>query len=121
MSILRLPPPILPLYIDGYTYTPLGQVGNKVRIATGSYVGTGTYGSESRNSLTFDFAPQCVLIQAETSSQFSTSYTLLWCGQSGDAAYGAFSLLNKTLSWYGNSAANQKNTSGITYKYVAIG
>ena len=32
------------------------------RIATGSYVGTGTYGSKNPNSLTFDFVPKAVFM-----------------------------------------------------------
>lgn len=46
---------------DGYTYTALGQIGNKVQIATGSYTGTGTYGASNPNSLTFDFAPKVIM------------------------------------------------------------
>src|SRR5574344_1061140 len=60
-----------PAVSDGYTYTALGRIGDKVRIAAGSYVGAGTYGSGNPNSLTFDLMPQCVLIQEETSSRFS--------------------------------------------------
>ena len=48
--------------IDGYTYTALGQLGNKAQIATGSYTGTGTYGSSNPTSLTFDFEPQIIFI-----------------------------------------------------------
>ena len=33
-----------------------------VRIVTGSYVGTGTYGASNPNSLTFDFAPNLVIV-----------------------------------------------------------
>ena len=34
-----------------------------VQIATGSYVGTGTYGADHPCSLTFDFVPKEVIIQ----------------------------------------------------------
>ena len=33
-----------------------------VKIAAGSYVGTGTYGSSNPNSLTFDFVPKIVML-----------------------------------------------------------
>lgn len=51
-----------PAVSDGNTYMPLGQLGDKVRIATGSYTGTGTYGASHPNSLTFEFAPKIVLL-----------------------------------------------------------
>lgn len=51
-----------PAVSDGYTYTPLGQIGAKVQIATGSYTGTGTYGSNNPNSLTFEFVPKFVIV-----------------------------------------------------------
>lgn len=36
--------------------------GGGAKIATGSYTGTGTYGSSKKNSLTFDFEPKVVII-----------------------------------------------------------
>ena len=64
-----------PAVSDGYTYTLLGQLGNKVRIATGSYTGTGTYGASNPNSLTFEFAPKIVLLTiANTGKSGNTPY-----------------------------------------------
>ena len=34
----------------------------KAKIATGSYTGTGTYGSSNKNSLTFDFEPKLLVV-----------------------------------------------------------
>ena len=54
--------------IDGTTkYYSVLHEGNLsdlgvARIATGTYVGTGTYGADNPNSLTFDFVPKAVFI-----------------------------------------------------------
>lgn len=45
-----------------------------VRIATGSYVGTGTYGASNPNSLTFDFAPNLVIVICDIGI-LNTSYS----------------------------------------------
>ena len=114
-----------PAVSDGYTYNLLDQLGGVVRIATGSYTGTGTYGSRNPNSLTFDFEPKVVFIcsggnvlgeamirgasyQMTQESNTMGSNTLTWSGNS--------------LSWYSERNANhQYNSSGMTYYYIAIG
>lgn len=47
---------------DGYTYTFRGKVGAAAQFAHGSYMGTGTYGEGTPNSLTFGFVPALVWI-----------------------------------------------------------
>lgn len=128
-----------PAVSDGYTYTALGQIGNKVRIATGSYTGTGTHGSNNPNSLTFDFEPKIVFItngdrytvshgnasytSGSIVSLWPTSYTI-YCGfgETG-GTYGKKSSDGKTLTWYNtySDAKSQWNTSGLVYRYIAIG
>ena len=49
----------------GDFYDLLGNVVPSVKIATGSYVGTGTAGESSPNTLTFPFEPKMVVITAE--------------------------------------------------------
>lgn len=49
----------------GTTIDYLGVLGDKTRIETGSYVGTGTYGESNPNSLTFQFQPKFVVICKE--------------------------------------------------------
>lgn len=120
-----------PAVSDGYTYNPLGQLGDKVRIATGSYTGAGTFGSSSPNRLTFEFEPKVVFIGAGTTNTFSvvmvrdgTSTGLIL----GDdyRGYQVVSWNGNTVTWYlGNTrrtaADMQLNERGITYYYVAIG
>jgi len=64
-----------PAVSDGYTYTALGQFGAKVQIATGSYIGTGTYGASNPNSLTFDFVPRLLIMLGTTTNANGTLYT----------------------------------------------
>nr|WP_297177134.1 DUF6273 domain-containing protein [uncultured Agathobaculum sp.] len=74
-------------------------------MAVGSYEGTGTFGEESPNSLTFAFAPQMVIV-----SGGGQSLTL-----SGDCIEG------NAVTWHSDSAESQMNQPGVTYTYAAIG
>ena len=104
------------------------------RIATGSYVGTGTYGPNNKNSLTFSFSPKFVAIwksNASVSPLFvftadKSNYTLI--RPSGGDAQRNCSFDGKTLSWWSGDGSygtgdvsTQANESGITYNYVAFG
>ena len=101
-------------------------------VAAGSYVGTGTAGSSSKNSLTFDFVPRLLIITpgnygvemmmaVHASSQYS-----FWSSniQSGAITAGTITW-GTTVSWYyGGSSMKeygQFNASGTTYYYLAIG
>ena len=55
--------------IDEKVKAALDDIGDlqseQVRIATGSYEGTGTYGASNPCSLTFDFAPKLLIVAIE--------------------------------------------------------
>lgn len=134
---------------DGYDYEFRGKIGGAMQIETGSYVGTGTCGTENPNSLTFPFVPRIVIVYAAAWPQRS-SYGwkqggFIWVNpctkdkidynSSGDAFYLWFSLNSNTLT-YNLGAANtssysqtlggmapafQCNESGKTYYYIALG
>ena len=124
---------------DGYTYTALGQFGNKVQIATGSYTGTGTYGASNPNSLTFDFAPKFVLVfrlydkrngvlsaQPKGTVLFADGLCTPIGGAvvaSGDFGYSMELVeFGTTLKWYSTKSANEQgNSSPTKYGYIAIG
>ena len=116
-------PPSVP---DGYTYTPLGQLGSKVRISTGSYVGTGKYGESNPNSLTFEFEPKMAIIGQQIhwtiwiKGMTGTNVTLT---PNDDGYYSQHdpTVSGNTLTWYNSSASYQLNSSGATYYYIAIG
>lgn len=121
------------------------------KIATGSYVGTGYFGKKYARTLTFDFKPAIVIIYKDGTGLYplgSTSYwhqdAGLWTinansfhTQKGSSAVQrvevAFDESTNTLTWYaysssspsgGQSDGNAKcglNSSGVTYRYIAIG
>lgn len=117
------------------------------KIATGSYTGTGTYGSSNPNSLTFGFAPKVVFYLGRKDSdnilthllntnattnrfmmpmgEMPTSYKMGWgfgYTDSSSVLRGQRSEDGKTISWYNSSNAdNQNNSSAYTYYYLAIG
>lgn len=119
---------------DGYEYEYLGiPFENAViapKIATGSYVGTGTYGVDGAVTLTFDFTPKFVFIQNGTSNSLSILLLANGVTQTGDdtssGASNAVTMViwgEKSVSWYAKNSgyqANAKNASGTTYYYVAI-
>lgn len=124
---------------DGYKYALLGRFGEKAQIETGSYIGTGTYGSDSPCSLTLQFAPSMIIISSNTPFVANdpscgifvggtTGYWVMtWTDPSHGSSSSAFvsqgtaDITDKTVSWYASSAKLQLNARGITYKYVAFG
>lgn len=126
-----------------------GLLGGGAKIATGSYVGTGTYGESNPCSLTFDFVPKLVIISGivDTSTWPGSSiqlHTGIWsaAGYNGMQVIQSNSLANNnnatawsihasvtnnTFSWHtgpkdgGGSSRHQLNNSGQKYCWVAIG
>ncbi|MEE0067864.1 MAG: hypothetical protein UEY11_11735 [Evtepia gabavorous] len=117
----------------GTTIEYLGVLGDKTSIETGSYVGTGTYGSGNPNTLTFRFEPKFVHIQAgnigkEDNSGFKFAFFVLGTkGFSiGPGSVNELYNLNakfdgNTLSWYLGNAAQQLNTKSANYFFIALG
>lgn len=114
--------------------TDTGYYGSGARIVEGSYKGTGTYGKENPNTLTFDFCPKLVVFSG-VAIWMNGDFTNICMGSmtdliteslkssitdNGDGTY--------TLSWYTTYSSNettasrfQLNLSSSTYRYVAIG
>lgn len=116
-------PPSVP---DGFIYEALGQLGDGVRIATGSYVGTGTYGAANPNRLTFEFEPKLLVIsKGGVDAGYNSGFIMCGVGGLGGGSNrnGVISLLDSnTVTWYNqNRAQEQLNSSGDTYYYLAIG
>lgn len=117
----------------GTTIEYLGVLGDKTSIETGSYVGTGTYGSGNPNTLTFRFEPKFVHIQAgnigkEDSSGFKFAFFVLGTKGFSIGPGSANELYNlnakfdgNTLSWYLGNAAQQLNTKNANYFFIALG
>lgn len=113
------------------------------KIATGSYVGTGTYGASNPCSLTFDFPPKLVMVlgPSANSNGVANSSPLYCCATfacealqstyqergyvsfdvvSGGGANAYAKLSGNTLSWYSVSARYQLNARATNY-YICIG
>ena len=109
---------------------------SKCKIVSGSYTGTGTYGSNNKNSLTFDGKPKLLIVSSTVSSAYGGSRTypqlIFVYGESGDIASlitsgsevfssATVSGSGNTVSWYSaDAAAQQLNVSGTKYNYIAI-
>ena len=124
----------------GYEYEYLGiPFDNAVtasKIATGSYVGTGTYGINNPNSLTFEFEPKIVLIKPSTNGTLSKYWMcftnglgtsgggLVWGSEIYTLGYKvSYSFYGNTVQWYTTDARStpQANDAATTYGYIAIG
>lgn len=125
-----------PSVSDGHTYTALGQLGKKLQMASGSYVGAGRSGPDYPNTLTFPFPPKILIIQSSgvssntSAPQFMValrgllSVPVLYSSSSYQLSQIFFTWDDLTVSWHSNTFgydATQLNSSGKTYLYVAIG
>ena len=114
---------------DGYEYEYLGipfdNAVNGVKIETGSYVGTGEFGSGKKNTLTFSRKPLAVIIQATDARRFAV--LLNGCTSGNAVSVGSGDRVNvswtdTSVSWYNSETSSiQMNDLGITYLYIAIG
>lgn len=87
---------------------------NTAVMATGSYTGTGTFGQDNPNELTFTFGPEIVIV-----SGASGSITISNKEPSGGQSDGY--IQNQKATWYSTSAAKQLNVQGEQYSYWAVG
>ena len=119
---------ILPVIRGGTGVSSLDELATALgaaRIQTGSYTGTGAYGSGSRNRLTFSFVPKFVILLNVDSS---SPCELTWIYGAPYFAFPTFtpptyaSLSGKTLSWYNDSdVKEQANASRVKYYWIAFG
>lgn len=106
---------------------------NGARVEVGSYVGTGTYGADNPNTLTFPFRPKMWSVVGTTRpdtdyyASLSNVCFLPW-GLDGNARfYGSGSITatisyeDNTVEFYSSNDSAQLNVSGWTYYYVALG
>ncbi len=106
------------------------------RIKAGSYVGTGTYGKNNPNKITFSFNPRIVIVLDVTCDSGSAKNNLImvnpaqYSSMSGDDARDNVHITwgTNSVSWYLNNSgvsdsvntSMQANTSGATYHYVVV-
>lgn len=135
---------------DGYEYEymgiPFDNAVNSPKIETGSYVGTGKYGVDNPNSLTFSFIPKIVWLLGCKGSTEWFGHVKLADNESGvipceylttkykqAPPYGGSSAFNycfskrsqdkRTIYWYysNNNRGSQFNSPNTTYYYIAFG
>lgn len=108
-----------------------------VRVSAGSYTGTGTYGEDNPNSITFPFTPKIWGLYGHTAdSNYSTTdifssesdgFIMPWgvdvyVGGYPHNNYSAYTYDGNTGSWYSpDNASMQQNSLGVEYYYFAIG
>lgn len=108
----------------GTTIEYLGKLGDKARVQVVSYVGTGTYGEDHPNSLTFNFVPKVVMIRRNRDTNiFDALYGMkqVITDFSNDF-YVTVKWSKKTLSWYSvDDTQTQMNDTEDKYYAIAIG
>ena len=99
-----------------------------LKMATGNYAGTGTYGEGNPNSLAFEFSPRLVIVVPNNAGVTNDMGRLIMVyGASAsmfspNAYSSSLTWGDKSISWYySNDANNQCNRSGQTYYWFAIG
>ena len=117
---------------------PAGQIKDGVKIATGSYTGTGTSGASNPNSLTFAFEPKAIFMWAVNNgirlpNELAATTYIAAIPANNAYYYGGFdypgqsrgqikrSIDGKTITWYSTDPGYQLNSSAFTYYYLAIG
>lgn len=120
------------LVVDTALHTLANTMGN-CQLATGSYVGDGTYGKDHAIRLEFAFSPLLVIISGSHMSGIENGIVLFGRGfvhaavRSDPSSSVTSSISNVTwedyaLSFYdNNSAYHQLNTADSTYTYIAFG
>ncbi len=121
-------------------YELLNPLGAAFQVATGSYTGTGTFGSENPCTLSFSFIPKLVLITSSDVTAAGASTAIFIHGtanqystfkSANDAESAGASVARQivtwdddatpSVSWYqSQSAKNQMNIDAKNYYYIAI-
>lgn len=114
--------------IEVLTNAGFGGSSSGLQIATGSYVGTGSYGDSNKNSLTFNFEPKVVIITTGTTFNgacvwhYGAEMISMQVVGTTSSHNIFFTQSGNTLSWYNASQPSyQLNDASMTYHWVAIG
>lgn len=110
----------------GTTIEYLGKLGDKARVQVVSYVGTGTYGKDNKNQLTFSGKPRFIMVPGDAFGYAYIPKGPFYYIMAGN--YATLENLNcvwnddtNTMTWYhSNYPYRQYNVSGGKYTFVAI-
>ena len=90
------------------------------RVKASTYVGTGKYGSNNKNSVTFPARPKAVVVSGPASAVFPGPAASGFVNSDGYDMI-PFSWSGNTLSWYNaQDPAYQLNENGVTYTCLAL-
>ena len=97
-----------------------------VQIATGSYVGTGTYGASNPNSLSFEFNPKVVFLNSsmggfaifirDSAKTYIASNAANYPLSENNVSWESLG-----LKWWASNAEDQLNISEVKCSYIALG
>jgi hypothetical protein len=103
----------------------------RCKIQTGTYTGTGTYGVDNPNKLSFSFEPKVIIISVGGTNSDYVGTPLIMSGKTGvtKVAVGTnivqpvfYTISGKNVSWYSTYRGDiQFNNTGYSYNWVAIG
>lgn len=103
----------------------LDQVmGFPCQIYTGSYVGTGTFGADNPNELTFSFEPKIIIDITPGDNSSTLARSMIRPNRRSYVGSNPLYVTwdGNSVSWCSlNSSTSQLNGSGKTYYYVALG
>lgn len=113
---------------DNAFSTLASMVNSRAKIATGSYVGTGTYGASNPCSLTFNFTPNILMIHGYTSA--GRHVLMIYKDMNPPVGYyftdnSGFLIEGMTwgenfVTWYSNQYAWGQANGVATYTYCAL-
>lgn len=111
-----------------------GIAEGRARIEAGSYVGTGAFGPDNPNTLTFSFNPEIIFILGNSSNRnvyigifLKGLSAYLWLNCEVYRVYdvttdiGSVNFSENSMSWYDDMDIRQLNIENVTYRYVALG
>ena len=114
-----------------YLGIPFDNAVTAPAVETGQYTGTGLYGADNPNSLTFPFKPKLLIVAANgrVSANYAGSFYWVYPSvgavalRSANTSAAPFVTASEnTVTWYAtDSVSDQLNSSGIVYYYIAIG
>lgn len=101
----------------GYTIAEVGGVEayipapKLVRVAKGTYTGTGGVGSSYKNTLAFDFVPEIIMVSAKTVTEYSGYNMIIPGGAGGAVALTGHELAPDVTSYEGTVLGGQNEVS----------
>lgn len=109
-----------------YLGVPFENAVTAPKVVFGSYVGTGKYGYNNPNSLTFPFVPKILVVSPidgnRTPYIFLEGCTNVYANHSGGGSMYAVVTYGQTIKWYNPENANyQFNGQNEKFLYIAIG